>query len=63
MEILKCRAYDALVEWLKHRDKDMQFMHLFCKEKTVQDMSSGQYNRLSDTRVVKQEARGKAKEW
>lgn len=40
----ECRAYDALVEWLKNRDKDMQFMHLFYKEKTVQDMLSGQYN-------------------
>lgn len=38
------RAYDALVGWIKSRDNDMQFMHLFCKEKTVKDMSSGEYN-------------------
>lgn len=38
------RAYDALVDWIKNKDKDMQFMHLFCKEKTVKAMSSGEYN-------------------
>lgn len=38
------RAYQALVEWIENRDGDMQFMHLFCKEKTIHDISSGNYD-------------------
>ena len=38
------RAYDALLEWIRNKDKDMQFMHLFCLEDTVKDLSSGEYD-------------------
>lgn len=38
------RAYCALVDWIKHRDEGMQFMHLFSEEETINAMASKEYN-------------------
>lgn len=39
------RAYEALLEWIQNKDSDMQFMHLFCWDETVADLSKdGEYD-------------------
>jgi len=38
------RAYDALLDWIQNKDKDMQFMHLFCWEETIDDLSNDEYD-------------------
>jgi hypothetical protein len=30
-------TYDALFKWIENRDSGMQFMHLFCREETIED--------------------------
>ena len=38
------RAYDALLEWIKNKNADMQFMHLFCCKKTTEALQSNEYD-------------------
>ncbi len=36
------RAYEALLEWIQRKDRDMQFMHLFCWDETAADLAKSQ---------------------
>lgn len=36
------RAYEALLEWIQQKDRDMQFMHLFSWDETIADLSKSE---------------------
>jgi len=42
--IYEHRAYEALLDWIELKDNEMQFLHVFCRNETVADLSKAEYD-------------------